>query len=320
MSDITVSTSTGVGALQTLLNRCQGRIAAALPKHLTPARMINLALTAFSKTPELHDCDPLSIVGCVVQASQLGLEIDGTLGHAYLVPFYNTSKKCREAQLIVGYKGYISLARRSGQVHQFGAHVVYEGDIFEAEYGTNQHITHRPTLKGRGEPIAVYSIVHPAAGPIDFEIMRWVDILEHREKHARRNKAGEMVGPWVDHLAEMARKTPIRLHAKRLPLSPEFQRAAVLDDLADRGIEQGIEEELGLTRSDATLARLPAKMASDEQRQQIQTLAEEIGKTADGLSELAEQVGCTDAAQLTHAQASEILSLLTEEAATISAG
>lgn len=72
----------------TLLALWKNEIVRAIPKHLNADRMSRIALTAFRRTPKLSHplCDPRSVFAAVIQASQLGLEID-TLGRAYLVPY-----------------------------------------------------------------------------------------------------------------------------------------------------------------------------------------------------------------------------------------
>src|SRR4051812_13911554 len=98
--------------LQALLEEHKGLIAAALPRHMTPERMIRVALTAIKSNPTLMKCDALSVAACIVQASILGLEPVSFLGEAYLIPFKNKdgSYSC---QFIPGYQGLIKLARNS---------------------------------------------------------------------------------------------------------------------------------------------------------------------------------------------------------------
>ena len=99
-----------------LLEKSKSEIAKALPKSITPERIARIALTTLRKNPALLDCDPSSFLGAVMQASQLGFEIDDNLGYVYLVPFFNKKTKRKEIQLIIGYRGLIELARRSGQL------------------------------------------------------------------------------------------------------------------------------------------------------------------------------------------------------------
>ncbi|HAU5557858.1 TPA: recombinase RecT, partial [Proteus mirabilis] len=63
----------------------KAQLAAALPRHMTPDRMIRIVTTEIRKTPALANCDMQSFIGAVVQCSQLGLEPGNALGHAYLL-------------------------------------------------------------------------------------------------------------------------------------------------------------------------------------------------------------------------------------------
>src|ERR1700751_4253441 len=64
----------------------------ALPKHITPQRMLRVAMTAIQNTPKLLDCDRHSLYAAIMKAAQLGLEPDGILGQAYLIPFDKSIK------------------------------------------------------------------------------------------------------------------------------------------------------------------------------------------------------------------------------------
>src|SRR5699024_12861013 len=85
----------------TLLETYKASIASALPKHITPERMIRVALTAMTKQPDLLYCTRHSIIEAVMTAGQLGLMPDSVLGEAYLIPFNNKRKGVKEAQLII---------------------------------------------------------------------------------------------------------------------------------------------------------------------------------------------------------------------------
>ena len=130
--------------LRLLLERSKDQLAMALPQHMTADRMTRIAITAVQKQPKLLECTALSIVGCVIEASQLGLYPDGILGDAYLVPFWNGKTRQLEAQLQPGYRGLINLARRSGQVSAIYSEPVYACDKFAVELGTEHTIIHVP--------------------------------------------------------------------------------------------------------------------------------------------------------------------------------
>ena len=142
---------TAVDTLHALLQRSKAQIALALPRHMTPERMIRVALTACHRSPALLECSPVSVLGCVIQAGELGLELTGPLGQAYMVPYWNKNTKQKEAQFQVGYRGLIKLAFNSSMVSYFNAHCVHENDAFEFNYGTSQRLKHTPSLTTRGD-------------------------------------------------------------------------------------------------------------------------------------------------------------------------
>ncbi len=219
-----------VAAFRGFLEKQKAQIAAALPKHVSPDRMIRLACTEFAKNPTLQKCTPVSVFGAIIQSSQLGLEI-GVLGQAYLVPYRNNKNNTYEAQFIPGYKGLISLARRSGEVSSIETHIVYEADHFELELGVDSKIVHRPNLDGeRGKPRLVYGVAKFKDGGHHLE---WMAITEVNKIRARSKASNN--GPWVTDYEQMVRKTLIRRMSNYLPMSIELQNALQVSDAVDSG-------------------------------------------------------------------------------------
>ncbi len=75
-----------------MLEGYRPQLLAALPKHISVDRMIRIALTE-GQRPEIMKCHRGSFLAAVLQACQLGLELGMGLGHAYLVPFWNSKTK-----------------------------------------------------------------------------------------------------------------------------------------------------------------------------------------------------------------------------------
>ncbi len=221
-----------------LLNQRKGEIAKVLPKHLNPERLLKIAQVAATTTPKLLQCYIPTLVAAIGQCAQMGLEPNTVLGHAYLVPFWNTKKNRNDVQVIVGYKGLIDLARRSGQIVSISAHEVCENDEFDCRYGLNEVLDHKPAMGERGAVVAFYAMAKLKDGGHAFEVMSLKQIQEIAAGTQSKGKSG----PWRDHFVEMGRKTVIRRLAKYLPLSIEFQTAAALDDLASSGKAQELDE------------------------------------------------------------------------------
>ena len=135
MTTAAVKPAEKINTIKGLLDKYAGEFKKALPKHVTVERFMRVAFMAVRNNPALLECTPESLVSACMTAAQLGLEPDGILGHAYLVPFKNNRFNRTDAQFQVGYKGLIALARRSGEVRSIAAHVVHEKDHFDYAYG-----------------------------------------------------------------------------------------------------------------------------------------------------------------------------------------
>lgn len=224
-----------------LFDKAKPSLAMVAPKHITPDRMIKVALVAISRTPKLMECSPESILKSFMQAGELGLDVGGALGHAYLVPFYNNQAKRMEAQFIVGYRGLIDLARRSGQIDSIEARVVYERDFFDCDYGLDPKLIHRPCMTGdRGKIIAAYAVARiKGCDRPQLELMTIDEIQAIRA----RSKAGNS-GPWVSDFSEMSRKTVVRRLCKYLPLSVEMAQALDVTDTVEFGASGPVDYEM----------------------------------------------------------------------------
>jgi recombination protein RecT len=251
-----VPANTKIATIRTLLEKSKPQIALALPRHLSADRMLRVAMTSIQRTPSLLACNQATLIGAVIQAAQLGLEPDGVLGHAYLVPFKDT------CQLIIGYKGYIDLARRSGQLSTIYARVVYSKDQFEYSFGLNETLSHIPSREDDpGDLVFAYAVIKMKDGSQQFDVMSRREIKAIQE----RSPAGKS-GPWITDEAEMWKKTIIRRVCKMAPLSVEVSRAVALDERADLGLPQQLEDvveaQIEVSPTKPTLDSVVAENAS----------------------------------------------------------
>lgn len=197
-------------------------IATALPKHMTAERFLRIATTATLRTPDLLNCTQPSLLNCLLQLSQYGLEPDGR--HAHLIPYRNNKNNTTECTLIIDYKGLVALVLRSGMVASLHADVICDNDDFEYDKGFI--VRHKIDFKQpRGKVYAVYCVCRLKDGTEKSEVMTRDDVESIRS----RSKAGRS-GPWVTDWNEMAKKTAFRRLSKWLPLSPEIHEAVNGDD------------------------------------------------------------------------------------------
>src|SRR5258708_22775955 len=194
----------------------KARLAVALNSHpgLALDRFLMVASTECSRNPKLLQCTRGSFLQALEMSAHLGLEVGGPLGHFYLVPFKNNKRGGGlEVVPILGYKGIIVLARRSGQISDMGARRVYAKDFFEWEYGLEDSLVHRPAMdKDRGEIVAFYGIARFTNGGRQMLTMSKSEVDSFRG----RSRASDD-GPWKTDYTPMGSKTGIRGIAPHRP-------------------------------------------------------------------------------------------------------
>lgn len=265
-----------VTTLRNMLNASQKQIAQALPKHIKAEHMIRVAMTAIQTTPGLLECTQLSIISCVMKAAELGLELSGPLGQAYMIPRYNGRTKQKEATFQIGYKGLMDLTYRSGLSQSVQVRVVYQGDEFSYRLGTRPRIIHVPAEKS-GPWTHVYAVLFLRGGE-DFEVMSKAQVLDHAARYSDTYKAKlrAMQNPsdhwkleknaWHTSEEAMAAKTVATKLLKRAPVSIEVRQAIATDEqsyIETTMIEASVAS--GGSRSDALAAAMLTHRDPDDQ-------------------------------------------------------
>ena len=213
--------------IQDLINEQRYEIARALPKHMDADRLARVVITVLKTNPKLLEATPQSLLAAVMLSAQLGLE-PGPLGHCYFVPSRRHGQL--EVQWILGYKGMIDLARRSGELMSIEAREVCRNDYFEFEFGLDEKLIHRPYMSGdRGPVVAFYGIARFKNGGWYVQVLSKADVDAHRGRSRT-----PLTGPWATDYIPMGRKTVIRVMAPFLPLTVESAQAIAADERVHR--------------------------------------------------------------------------------------
>jgi len=97
-------------------------------------------MAAVSNNPALQECDAGTILACAFLGESLELSPSPQLGHFYLVPFEDKKNNRKVATFILGYKGYIQLALRSGQYRKLDVIALKKGELVHYDI-LNEEIT-----------------------------------------------------------------------------------------------------------------------------------------------------------------------------------
>lgn len=93
------------------------------------ARFVSAVSSAVGTTPALQDCDAGSVLTAALLGETLNLAHSPQLGQYYLMPFDNKKTGIKKAQFVLGYKGYIQLAIRSGNYRKINVMEIKEGEL-----------------------------------------------------------------------------------------------------------------------------------------------------------------------------------------------
>lgn len=259
--------------LKGLLEMQKGSLSDMLPKHVTPERLLKTMLVAANRNPDILKCTQASVLETINRAAELGLDLSGTLGEAYPVPFNNKVKwtddqgRPREdwkmqCQLIIGYRGMEKLAWQSGEVESIDAEVVYEKDKFVFRKGTEVHVEWTPHFgPDRGEVIGAYACIKLKSGGKLARFLTAGDIDKIRNASKSKDSPA-----WKNWWSEMARKCALKRTLKDAPLSTEKFVAAMEHDNSDVDVLDVLSADTGAGRPRARLNdRITSKPVSEDQ-------------------------------------------------------
>lgn len=91
-------------------------------------RFVSSVISAVTVNPALQECTNASILNAALLGESLNLSPSPQLGQYYMVPFEDKTKG-KVAQFIMGYKGYIQLAIRSGQYKKLNVLAIKDGEL-----------------------------------------------------------------------------------------------------------------------------------------------------------------------------------------------
>jgi len=196
---------------------------------------ITTALQVVNSNELLAKADPMTIYGSTLTAAVMRLSINPNLGHAYIVPFWNNKTKKYEAQLQIGWKGFVQLAQRSGEFKSVNTIEIYENQLGEINYLSGE--TEIKNVKPEGNIVGFIAHFKLRNGFEKSLYMSKEEMEKHAKKYSQTYKKG--FGVWADGedgFVSMAKKTVIKLLLQKYaPLSIEMQTAeqadqAVIDD------------------------------------------------------------------------------------------
>lgn len=208
-----------------LVNQKRGALEAAIPKTMVGAlsweRIVQSVGMALNANETLRKCAPATVYQSVLQIVGKGLDL-GMDGHAYLVPFYDTKSKSFVCTAMIGSRGKMELAYRSGRVDRLLCNVVHMHDEFDVDMASGK-MKHRPAIYDEpGETVAAYARVwlKGVAEPVS-ELMTRREFQKIIDAASAKNN-GKLSPAYTNWPDEMFRRSVLNRLLKRIPTSRDL--------------------------------------------------------------------------------------------------
>lgn len=182
------------------------------------------AMLVVANSDDLQQCEPASVFNSVMRAAALRLSCDPSTKQAHLVPFYNSKKGRKEAQLIPGYVGLNQLALRTRKYRNLNAGRLYEGQIIEVD-----QLTGKTAIRGimtSRNVIGYFHYLELHDGYSHTYYMTAEELRAHGEKYAPKNAM------WRNSFDAMALKTVTRMNLLKYGVLDPDDRA-ILEEAAE---------------------------------------------------------------------------------------
>jgi recombination protein RecT len=234
MSEITIYSS---GVLEDLLKTKKSDFLAMVKGgETTFKKELAFASQAINASDLLQKADKNSILASVFNIALTGLSLNPITKLAYLTPRYNSKRQTWECILVPSYQGLVKTITDTGSAKKVDAYVVYDGDEFSVEYGSEPKIVHKPNIQRKKDApiVAAYAVAVLHSGERQSEVMNKED-LDHVKGKSDGYKAyrdGKVkTAIWVEWEGEMSRKTVIKRLVKYLPKTERFEELAKVIDM-----------------------------------------------------------------------------------------
>lgn len=270
-----------------VIDRQAGELAKVLPASMDSTRFARLVLTAVRSTPKLmlafgSKQGEQSILFAAMAAATIGLEPNTPTQQAWLVP--RQDHGVWECRLWIGYRGLLTLVRRSATVKELVAGVVRENDSFAWSRELDRDtLSHRPADGDRGKATHVYAIGRLLNGGTQFSVLTRTEVEARRAcSDSWTNTKSRPFSPWTKWPDSMWMKSAVRSLVPWLDLSVE----------ATRDVGRALSfDEARLTIDDTDLPVLeaaddddldPAFETGDDPAGELEVSGDEPGEQAGG--------------------------------------
>lgn len=234
-------------------------------------------ISAVSTNPALKDCVQSSILSAALLGESLNLSPSPQLGQYYLVPF-NDKNRGQVAQFILGYKGYIQLAIRSGQYKKLNVLEIKKGEVIRYDALNEElfvNLIQDEEERENTETVGYYAMFEYVNGFRKAIYWTKAKMEAHALKYSKGYAAKKGYTFWEKDFDSMAKKTMIRqLISKWGVMSIDMEKAFTSDNsfVDEDGTAHGVGiefDEDGVVIDDTPTEPIPEPAISQEEKDDL---------------------------------------------------
>lgn len=274
MSDNTPATTNGAEGTAVIQNvvRAEAQMVAQYAAKLAGderaqefAARVSLMCKTEPKFIQAIEDAPDSFLSAMMACVHLDLMPNTPEQHAFVIPYNNRSANRMEVQFQVGYKGLKELAMRSGEIKTLNAELVFKGDEFDVELGSERRLVHRPNFDVDRTNYDLVTHAYATAKLKNDEITFFVMTRKELDKIQETVKSSQADSPWKKWPEQQALKTVLKRATKLLPSSSKDNRLALAAELDSRAEVSKLSLDENGEFRDKTIV-VPEASEEDKQR------------------------------------------------------
>jgi recombination protein RecT len=207
----------------------------------------------------LQNCEPKQVVMEALKAAVLKLPINKSLGFAYIVPFG------KAPTMIIGYKGLIQLAMRTGQYRIINADRVYEG-----EYKSMNKLTGEFNMDGEktsDKIVGYFAYIEMLNGFSKTLYMTKEQIESYGKKYSKSYGNG----PWQKEFDAMAIKTVLRILLSKYGFLSIDMAAALSSDIDSDTVYDDVNNNIRQKANKSNMSFDDADVVDDSKAKEQET-------------------------------------------------
>jgi recombination protein RecT len=234
--------------------------------NISPSKFTQIVISEIKRNEKLLQAfidNPSSMFASILAGAEVGLIPSDMLGEFYLIPRNMKQSDGKYKQTVccqLGYKGLINVLLRSGDVAKIHTEVVYANDEFNAIYGLEPNIIHKPNFDSERTAKNIthaYAVAKMKNGEYQFAVMTRKEIEAVRGMSKYENdlyfndKMG--VNRWME------RKVVLTQLAKMLPKDYYSKKAISMDNMVEGGAMLTLDENNQIKIVESTTGSKPSK-------------------------------------------------------------